>query len=358
MVMILSSIDLISDSAAYSVVVLPLPVGPGHQHHAVRLGDVLAEPAQLVLGEAQDVEPQLVELLADRFLVEDTDDRVLAVHARHDRDAEVDRLARHAQLEAAVLRHALLGDVELRHDLHARDDRAVEPLVDRPHRRLQHAVDPVLHVHRIVLRLDVDVARAPLDRAVERRVHEPDDRARVGGQLLDRQRLVAPSSSRRIWSWKLSVASSSTRCELSLFFRIDWIADGVPTVTLIGVASSTPSSSIIGRSVGSETTMTSDVAFAAIRHEAVAQHQVGGNRAEQLVVDAELRQIDELEPIPLGQPPGLRDFCRMLGVGRLDAGDVELGVGRRVWWLVSNLSLPVASCQLRSSCRHVPNLQA
>ena len=66
------------------------------------------------------------------------------------------------------------------------------------------------------------------------------------------------SSSRSSCSWKLSVASSSTRCELSLFFRIDWIADGVPTVTLIGVASSTASSSIIGRSVGSETTITSD----------------------------------------------------------------------------------------------------
>ena len=35
------------------------------------------------------------------------------------------------------------------------------------------------------------------------------------------------------------------------------IADGAPTVTLMGVASTTRSSSIIGRSVGSETTMTS-----------------------------------------------------------------------------------------------------
>ena len=122
-----------------------------------------------------------------------------------------------------------------------------------------------------------------------------------------------PSSSRRICSWKLSVASSSTRCELSLFLRIDWMADGVPTVTLIGVASSTPSSSIIGRSVGSETTMTSDVSFAAVRHEAVAEHQVGGNRAEQLVVDAELRQVHELEPIPLGQPFRVRDFGRVFG---------------------------------------------
>ena len=142
-------------------------------------------------GKAEDVEAQLGELLADRLLVEDADDRVLAVHARHDRDAEVDRLARHPQLEAAVLRHALLGDVELGHDLDARDDRAVELLGDRPHRRLQHAVDPVLHVHRIVLRLDVDVARAPLDGGVDRRVDQPDDRADVARQPLDGQVVVA-----------------------------------------------------------------------------------------------------------------------------------------------------------------------
>ena len=40
---------------------------------------------------------------------------------------------------------------------------------------------------------------------------------------------------------------------------IDWIADGAPTVTLIGVPSTTSSSSIIGRSVASDTTMTSDL---------------------------------------------------------------------------------------------------
>ena len=57
--MILSSIDLISDSAAYSVVVLPLTRRPGDEHHAVRLADVLAEALHLQLGEAEDVEPQL-----------------------------------------------------------------------------------------------------------------------------------------------------------------------------------------------------------------------------------------------------------------------------------------------------------
>ena len=71
-------------------------------------------------------------------------------------------------------------------------------------------------------------------------------------------RLSSPfSSSFSSCSWKLSVASSRTRCELSLFFRIESIAVRGPTTTLIGVPSRTPSSSIIGRSVGSETTISS-----------------------------------------------------------------------------------------------------
>ena len=62
---------------------------------------------------------------------------------------------------------------------------------DRPHRRLQHAVDAVLHVDRVVLRLDVDVARPPLDGRVDRRVDQPDDRADVARQPLDGEALVA-----------------------------------------------------------------------------------------------------------------------------------------------------------------------
>ena len=66
----------------------------------------------------------------------------------------------------------------------------MKALVDRPHGRLQHAVDPVLDVHRIVLRLDVDVAGAALDRRIEGGVHEPDDRALIRGELFDAQLLV------------------------------------------------------------------------------------------------------------------------------------------------------------------------
>src|SRR5258706_332688 len=90
---------------------------------------------------------------------------------------KIDRRPR-AKVKAAILWDPLPGDVELRHGLDARDDRAVELPCDRPHRFLQHAVDPILHVDGVVLRLDVDVARAALDGGVDRRVDEPDDRAR------------------------------------------------------------------------------------------------------------------------------------------------------------------------------------
>ena len=95
---------------------------------------------------------------------------------------------------------------------------------------------------------------------------------------------------------------------------IAWIAEAVPTVTLIGVPSSTASSSIIGRSVGSDTTMTSVLPVAAVRHEAVAEHQVRGNRAKQIVVDVGLRDVDVLEPIPLGETPRVRRFRGAFGI--------------------------------------------
>ena len=83
------------------------------------------------LGEAEHVEAQAAEGRVQRLLVEDADDRVLAVDGRHDRDAEVDGAALHAQAEAPVLGHALLRDVQLGHDLDAADDGLVVALVQR-----------------------------------------------------------------------------------------------------------------------------------------------------------------------------------------------------------------------------------
>ena len=67
------------------------------------------------------------------------------------------------QRHAAVLRHALLGDVEVGHDLHARDDAGDHPARDL--RGLaQHAVHAEAHAHVAALGLEVDVGGALLDR--------------------------------------------------------------------------------------------------------------------------------------------------------------------------------------------------
>ena len=227
---------------------------------------------------------------------------VLAVDARHDRDAEVDGLARHPQLEAAVLRHALLGDVELRHDLDARNDRAVEALVDRPHCRLQHAVDAVLHVDRVFLRLDMDVARAPLDRTEDGRIDQPDDRALVGRQLLHRQLIVAAV----VFAEDLHLEAlgrflqHARRALALLEHRLDGRRGADRHLDR---RAEKHGELVDHRQVGWIRHDDDErVPVAVIRHEAVAEHQVRRNGAEEFVVDAGLRQVDELEPVAVGQP--------------------------------------------------------
>ena len=142
----------------------------GDQNHAVRLGAELAQPR----GE-QRVEPELVERkpaqrIGQRLLIEDAQNGVLAEHARHHRHAEVDLASAAARLEAPVLRHAPLGDVQLRHDLDARDHLLGE--LDAAHRlgAGEDAVDPVLDRQAGAGRFEMDVARAGLQRIIDRRV--------------------------------------------------------------------------------------------------------------------------------------------------------------------------------------------
>src|SRR5207248_8377038 len=66
--------------------------------------------------------PERVEVHDHALLVEDAHHDGLAVHGRHREHADVHLAAVHLQAHAAVLRAAALGDVELGHDLHARDN--------------------------------------------------------------------------------------------------------------------------------------------------------------------------------------------------------------------------------------------
>ena len=130
----------------------------------------------MVVGETEAIETQIGELLGQVLLVENADDGVLAVNRRHDRDTEVDLATAQVEFEATVLRHPLLGDVEIRHDLDARDDRVVVAQLDWIHGRIEHAIDTVLDPHRILARLHMNIGGTALERVHQGRVDEANDR--------------------------------------------------------------------------------------------------------------------------------------------------------------------------------------
>ncbi|MNL16643.1 hypothetical protein D3C87_1376950 [compost metagenome] len=108
--------------------------------------------------------------------------------ARHDGHAEIHFPPLQHHLEAAVLRHALFGDVQAgqhfqtRHHL-VRGD-LPRHLADAQH----HAVDAVADQQPFLVRLQMDVAGAALQTVVERHVHQADHRAFVLGQRGQRNR--------------------------------------------------------------------------------------------------------------------------------------------------------------------------
>ena len=65
-----------------------------------------------------------------------------------------------------------------RHDLHARDEPFVDPL-RQVHDFLQEPVEAVPDEHALFHRLDVDVARAARDGALDDEIDEVDDRRRI-----------------------------------------------------------------------------------------------------------------------------------------------------------------------------------
>ncbi len=115
---------------------------------------------------------QIVEI-AGRT-VEQTHDDAFAEQRRQRGNAEIDLAAENADLDAAVLRQAAFGDVELRHQLQARDDGGFQFA-----RRLllieEHAIHAEADAEFLLERLDVNVAGALLDGLRDHGVDQPDD---------------------------------------------------------------------------------------------------------------------------------------------------------------------------------------
>src|SRR5437870_10040376 len=105
--------------------------GPGHQHHAVRLGNIAAKLAQIFLIKTDHIQIEILEGFVNLLLVENTNYGVFAVHGRHDRDTKIDVPRFVTNPKAAVLRHASFGDIQFRHDLDTRDQRLVIREIDR-----------------------------------------------------------------------------------------------------------------------------------------------------------------------------------------------------------------------------------
>ena len=120
---------------------------------AEQLGDALL--GFRIHAERREVQPP-------GLLVEDTHDHALAVSRRQRRHAYVDRAAGDPEADASVLRQALLGDVELGHDLDARNDQWGDRAPALQH-FTQDAVDAEAHHQAVFERFDVNVGRVFLD---------------------------------------------------------------------------------------------------------------------------------------------------------------------------------------------------
>ena len=135
-----------------------------------------------------------VEIEPRRVLVEQAQHDALARARRQRRHADVDLLVAELQRDAPVLRQPLLGDVEARHDLEARDERRVQRARRLDH-VVQHAVDAEAHDRAPFVGLEVEIGRALAQRLQQQRVDHPDHRrlrAAVEQVLRRRQVLHQP----------------------------------------------------------------------------------------------------------------------------------------------------------------------
>ena len=97
-------------------------------------------------------------------------------------DAEVDLLAAHGQLDAAILRQSALSDIEPRHDLDARGDRGRQTHGGRLG-FVQNAVIAVANAQPVLERLDVDIGGAGFHGAGDDLVDQTDH-GRLAGHVL------------------------------------------------------------------------------------------------------------------------------------------------------------------------------
>ncbi len=147
----------------------------GDQQNAVRRANEGIEVVEHVGRHAHGAQIQ-----PRRRFVEQAQHGAFAMRARQGGHAHIESAAADAQGDAAVLRQTLFGDIELRKNLDARNQRAMQRLVG-PHHFAQRAVHAKAHHRSGFIGLDVNV-RSPFARGLgEQDVEHADDGRVVGG---------------------------------------------------------------------------------------------------------------------------------------------------------------------------------
>ena len=143
----------------------------GDEDDAVRVLEDLDDLGALGLVHAQALHG--VGLL---LLVEEAERDALGVDRRDGGDADVEGVVAGAVVDAAVLGEALLGDIEARHDLEARDDGVLvaEEVLRHGHGH-EEAVHAVADAELALLGFKMDVGRGVVDRLLDHLAHETHD---------------------------------------------------------------------------------------------------------------------------------------------------------------------------------------
>eukprot|EP01035_Chromulina_nebulosa_P041508 gene41508-56148_t len=153
--------------------------------NAMAPGDFAKKTLFLTTGaEAVENAVKIARAAELGILAEETHHDGFAVEHRDNGDADIDLGVLDTDLDAAVLRETFFRDIEVREDLHARDDRGLEAFDLRGHRHLlENAVDAVADAQFVLEGLEVHVGGAQLDRVLEDLIDETDDRRVLGGLI-------------------------------------------------------------------------------------------------------------------------------------------------------------------------------
>ena len=144
--------------------------GSGDEKNAVGQRGVILHAPEHAFVKTQAAE--IVEVA--RRAVEQTHDDAFAIECGQRRDAQIDFAAEHLDLDAAVLRQAALGDVELRHQLDARDHGGLH-VARGSFLFLQYAVHAEADPELLLERFNVDIGSALLRGGRDHRVHQAND---------------------------------------------------------------------------------------------------------------------------------------------------------------------------------------